>query len=145
MHLKHPHLPLNPQHHIPVDPLCPHVLSPDPFTSWLIPYGIAKMNSETTLFPLEIIICRHLIMAHCVLRVTLKNYATGLSHFTKFCDCFNIPEDECIPAYECLLSTFITMHGTGSVAKWAIKTWLSGVELLHHINSAPWLGGTQLQ
>jgi len=37
------------------------------------------------------------------------------------------------------------MHGTGSVSKGAIKTWLSGVELWHHINGAPWLGSTELQ
>jgi len=103
------------------------------------------MNSETTLFPLEIIMCKHLIMAHCVLPVTLKNYAAGLSCFTKFCDDFNISEDEHMPASKCLHSTFITTHGTGSVGKGAIKTWISGVELWHHINGAPWLGGAELQ
>ena len=69
-------------------------------------------------------------MAHCVLPVTLKNYATGLSRFTKFCDDFNVPEAECMPASKmcsaskCLLSTFVTTHGAGSVSKGAIKMWI---------------------
>jgi len=85
------------------------------------------MNFKTTLFPPEIIIRRHLVMACCMLPVTLKNYTTGLSRFTKFCDDFNVPESECMPASECLLSTFITTHDTGSVGKGVIKTWLLGV------------------
>ena len=84
-------------------------------------------------------------MARCMLPVTLKNYAAGLSRFNKFCDDFNIPESEHMPASECLLSTFITTHGAGSVGKGAIKTWLLGVELWHRINGAPWLGGAELQ
>jgi len=143
--LKRPRLPSNPQHRISVNPLHPRVLASDRFTSWLTPYGIAKMNSETTLFPPEIIICRRLGMARCMLPVTLKNYAAGLSQFNKFCDDFNIPESERMPASECLLSTFITTHGAGSVGKGAIKTWLLGVELWHRINGAPWLGGAELQ
>ena len=117
MRLKHPRLPSNPQQRISINPLRPHVLAPDRFTSWLTPYGIAKMNSESALFPPEIIIRRHLVMARCVLPVTLKNYAAGLSRFTKFCDDFNIPEDERMPAFKCLLSTFVTTHGAGSVGK----------------------------
>jgi len=47
LHLEHPHLPLNPQHHISVNPLCPQVLASNCFTSQLTPYGIVKMNSKT--------------------------------------------------------------------------------------------------
>src|SRR5882672_7291178 len=103
------------------------------------------MNTELSRFPPEIIIRRHLVMVRCVLPNTLKNYAAGLSHFTKFCDDFNIPKVEHMPASELLLSTFITSHGAGSVGKGAIKTWLLGIELWHCINDAPWLGGAVLQ
>ena len=84
-------------------------------------------------------------MACCVLPNTLKNYAAGLSHFTNFCDNFTIPEIECIPTSELLLSTIITSHGAGLVSKGTIKTWLLGIELWHCINDAPWLSGAVLQ
>ena len=83
-------------------------------------------------------------MACCMLPVTLKNYTTGLSRFTKFCDDFNVPEPEHMPASECLLSTFVTTHSTGSVGKVVIKTWILGVELWHHVNGAPWIGSAEL-
>jgi len=79
---------------------------------------------------------RHLVMAQCVLPNTLKNYASSLTHFTKFCDDFHICESDHMPASYFLLSTFVMMHGAGSVGKGAIKTWILGLELWHRINSA---------
>ena len=142
---KCPRFASNSQHLINPNLLHPHVSAANRFTSWLSPYGIASMNVELSRFPPEIIIHRRLVMARCVLPNTLKNYAAGLSCFTKFCDNFSIPEIECMPASELLLSTFITSHGAGSVGKGAIKTWLLGIELWHHINNAPWLGGAVLK
>src|SRR5882724_2801359 len=80
----------------------------------------------------------------CVVPGTLKNYAASLSHFTKFCDIFSIPESDCMLASEFLLSSFVTMRGAGLVGKSAIKSWLLSVELWHHINSAPWHGSVEL-
>src|SRR5882724_9356654 len=51
MCLKCPHLPSNPQHHISVNPLHPHVLTPDCFTSWLTPYGVVKNELRNHTFP----------------------------------------------------------------------------------------------
>jgi len=102
------------------------------------------MNSQSYLFPPEIIICRQLVMVNCILPNTLKNYAAGISRFIKFCDDFSIPEMECMPASEILLSTFISMHGAGLVGKSAMKSWLLGIELWHRINDAPWYSGPVL-
>jgi len=143
--LKRPRVPSNPQHRISVNPLRPHVTASDRFTSWLTPYGIAKMNAESSQFPPEVIIRRRLVMSRCVLPNTLKNYASGLTRFTKFCDDFHVPETDRMPASEILLSTFITTHGAGSVGKGAVKTWVLGLELWHRINGAPWYGGAELQ
>ena len=76
---------------------------------------------------------------------TLKNYAAGLTHFTKFCDDIKVPEADHMPASEAILSTFVTTYGAGSVGKGAIKTWVLGLELWNRINDAPWLGGAVLQ
>jgi len=103
------------------------------------------MNAELSCFLPEIIIHRHLFMACCVLPNTLKNNAAGLSCFMKFCHNFRIPEVECMPTLELLLSAFVTSHSAGSVSKGMIKTWLLGIELWYHINDAPWLGGAVLQ
>src|SRR5882724_5967595 len=103
------------------------------------------MNAESSHFLPEIIVRRWLVMACCVLPNTLKNYASGLTRFTKFCDDFNIKEVDCMPTSDFLLSTFVTTYGAGSVGKGMVKTWLSGLELWHRINSAPWHGGTELQ
>ena len=89
---KHPHLPSKAQDCIAPSPLRPHVTATDHFTFWLSPYGLAQMNAQASLFPPEIIIRRHLVMAQCVMPTTLKNYAAGLSRFTKFCDDFKIPK-----------------------------------------------------
>jgi hypothetical protein len=47
-------------------------------------------------------------------------------------------------ASQALLSIFITTQGTGHVGKGAMQTWLEGLKLWHHINSAPWHGGKLL-
>jgi len=78
----HDCLTSNHQDHISPSPLHPHVITSDRFTFWLSPFGIAQMNAQASIFPLKIIIHRCLIMAHCVLLGTLKNYAAGLPIFS---------------------------------------------------------------
>jgi len=124
LHLKCHRHPSNPQNRISINPLHPHVLASDCFTSWLTPYGIARMNSETSLFPPELIIHKCLVMDHCVLPNTLNNYPTSLSHFTRFCDDFKVPEADHMPASKALLSMFVTTYGAGTVGKGMIKTWV---------------------
>ena len=92
--------------------------------------------------PLGLLFAKGLL---CVLSSTLKNYAAGLSQFTKFWDDFSISEVEHMPASESLLCTFVTTLGAGSVGKGAIKSWLLGVDLWHHINHAPWFGSSDLE
>ncbi|KAF8573686.1 hypothetical protein K439DRAFT_1624891 [Ramaria rubella] len=84
-------------------------------------------------------------MSHCIEPETLKNYAAGLLHFTKFCNDFSIPKSLRMPASESLLSSFISTRGTGSVSEGTIRSWLEGLKLWHHINSAPWHGGAELK
>jgi len=144
-HPLHPRHSSNPQNCISISSLCPHVPASDRFTSWLSPFGIAQMNTEALCFPPEVIICKRLIMARCMLPRILKNYAASLSWFTRFCDNFGILEVEHMPASKSLLSTFVTTHGAGSVNKGSIKSWLLGVVLWHCINHAPWFGSSDLE
>ncbi|KAJ7473479.1 DNA breaking-rejoining enzyme [Mycena latifolia] len=46
-----------------------------------------------------------------------------------------------MPASEATLSLFISSVGAGHVASGTVGSWLSGLQLWHQLNSAPWLGG----
>src|SRR5882724_2240142 len=87
-HPKCPRFPLNPQHQISINPLQPHIPTSNQVTSWLTPYGIARMHTKSSYYPPEIIVQGCLVIAHCVLPNTLKNYASSLTQFMKFCDDF---------------------------------------------------------
>ena len=125
--------------------LHPKVFPADHFLSWLTPYGIAQNHSESPTFPHEITACRHFVITQAVKPVILTNYATGLVGLTKFCDDFNVPEIDCMPASELLLATFITTCGAGMVSNSAILSWLAGLQLWHLVNNAPWHGAALLK
>jgi len=144
-HSTKPRLSSNPQNHIIPSPLRPLVPASQCFTNWLTPYGIAHLDKLSLQYPLEIIIRHHLCLANSVQSSTLSNYSAGLLRFTKFCNNYNIPELECMPALESLLSLFISALGAASVGKGTMKTWLEGLWLWHEINEAPWHGGRMLR
>jgi hypothetical protein len=50
-----------------------------------------------------------------------------------------------MPASESLLCLFIAYYGAGQVAEGTIASWLSGLEMWHSINTAPWQGGRILR
>src|SRR5882724_10156667 len=107
--------------------------------------GIAKLDEATHLFPVHCIVRCRLLISKCVLPSTLSSYAAGLIRFTKFCDDYNVPEADRMPASEFILSMFITIRGASSVGNGAMKTWLEGIRLWHTINDAPWHGSCLLQ
>jgi hypothetical protein len=111
----------------------------------MTPYGQAKLDSLTKIFPPDIIARKRIIMTMAVTPGMLGNYAAGLIRFTKFCDDFHIPEEARMPASEDLLCMFVTTRGAGAVAANAMKNWLLGLELWHIINCAPWHGGKALK
>ena len=134
-----PPAPQSQRHTIP-NPLRPTVAAPQRLTHWLTPFGIDYMNRLSLSFPPEIVARNRLILSCSVSAATLSTYAAGLLRFTQFCDEFNIPETACMPASEALLCIFITSHGTGHIGKGSLINWLTGLELWHTINGAPWLG-----
>jgi len=141
---RRPRLPTKLHDRIIPNPLRPHVLAADRFTHWLTPYGIAKLDQASHLFPTHEIIRHCLTMANSVLPSTLSNYSSGLARFTKFCDDFRIPEEDRMPASELVLSMFISNRVAGSVSKSTMRTWTEGLRLWHIINDAPWYSGSAL-
>ena len=59
----------------------------------------------------------------------------------KFCDDLGIPESDCMPGSESLLSHFIAAWGAALVGKGTMQSWLEGLHLWHQINEAAWNGG----
>ena len=117
-------------------PLRPDISTPDCLVHWLTPFSISYMNDRSACFPPEVIVCEHFVISHAVSNNTLSNYTAGLLHFTNFCDNFNIPENNRMPATKSLLCIFITTHGAGKVGKGTLLLWLFRLELWHTINSA---------
>jgi len=106
---------------------CPSVVAVDCFMQWLTPYGIAKLCNDVCSFPIHSIVCCRLLISKCVLPPTLSSYSAGLICFTKFCNDYNIPEEQRMLASEILLSMFITIRGSGLVGNSVMKTWLEGL------------------
>ncbi|KAE9394811.1 hypothetical protein BT96DRAFT_736381, partial [Gymnopus androsaceus JB14] len=53
-------------------------------------------------------------------------YGSGILCFIQFCDKFNIPELDCMPADHYLVTAFIGEHN-GSVSGGTVRGWLSGM------------------
>jgi len=76
---RQPRLPNNVLDHIIPNSLRPLVLTPDQFTEWLTPYGIAKMDKTSCLFPTCIIIKCRLTITNCVLHPPSAHTPLALS------------------------------------------------------------------
>src|SRR6266481_5835967 len=124
-----PHVSQNPLAAIVTHPLRPHVLAVNQFTHWMTPYSINQIKFLLLLFPPSLIASSHLLLCNSVIPGTLSNYATGLSHFTNFCDEYNVPETLHMPASEQLLILFIIAHGASHVTNGTMKHWLLSLQL----------------
>lgn len=72
---------------------------------------------------------------------TRQSYGAGLLRFTQFCDEWQIPESRRMPASAELLATFIASV-SGLVSGSSVRTYIEGLRLWHHFNSAEWHGGS---
>jgi len=134
----------------PIEPYFSKYPSPA-HTSYSMPYQLANPISIVHLdhlshqYPVDIVICHCLCLTNSVQPSTLSTYSAGLLRFTKFCNDIGIPESECMPASESLLSHFIVSHGATSVGKGTMWSWLEGLHLWHQINETPWNGSHMLR
>jgi hypothetical protein len=122
--------------------LRPHVSAIDRFLHWLTPYGLDRIDELAQTFPIQHILRLRFVLANSASPDALASYSAGLEQFSSFCDDFKIPETDRMPASATLLSVFVANRGVGSVDNESIQAWLGGLELWHHINLAPWLGGS---
>ncbi|KAJ7491103.1 hypothetical protein FB451DRAFT_1023570 [Mycena latifolia] len=122
-------------------PFRPHVLARNRIAEWKTPFSYYSLASLAASFPPEVIQKWHNVVLASVEPDTRANYGAGLLRFNQFCDQHNILEDMRMPASEATLSLFISSVGAGHVASGTVGSWLSGLQLWHQLNGAPWLGG----
>jgi len=106
---------------------------------WRTPYGKDHFFDIAKKLPLPLASAACLTIRSALLPTTVTTYAAGMKRFTQFCDRWDIPECDRMPASYALLSAFIASH-IGKEAGKTIKTWLSGIHAWHTINHAPWYG-----
>ncbi|KAF8230805.1 hypothetical protein L208DRAFT_1280018, partial [Tricholoma matsutake] len=69
-------------------------------------------------------------------------YASGLLHFTQFCNCHEVSKDLWMPASSELLAAFLANVATHQVSYDCAKNWMSGLHFWHSCHGAPWNGKT---
>lgn len=143
--IRRPHFSRYHDNTISSSPLQPHVLAQQHISLWKTPFSISSLHRLSSFFPLKTISRWQTVLSASVKEQTHENYGAGLLHFTQFCDKYNIHENLRMPASEALLCLFIANWGTGSVSKHTVSSWLSGLEMWHSINGAPWHGGRILK
>ena len=104
---------------------------------WQTPYGEDHFFDMAKKLPLPLASMACLTIRSALLPTTATTYAAGMKRFTQFCDHWDIPECDHMPASYALLSTFIASY-IGKKAGKTIKTWLSRIYAWHTINHAPW-------
>ena len=106
---------------------------------WRTPYGKDHFFDMAKKLPLPLASAACLTIRSALLPSMATTYAAGMKRFTQFCDRWDIPECDCMPASYALLSAFIASY-IGKEAGKTIKTWLSRIHAWHTINHAPWYG-----
>jgi len=119
--------------------LRPLVPAKDRLYFWRTPYGDEHFFDLASKLPLPLASAACLAIRSALVPATATTYAAGMKRFTQFCDQWDIPESDRMPASYALLSAFVACN-IGKEAGNTIKTWLSGIHAWHTINHAPWYG-----
>ncbi|KAF8229001.1 hypothetical protein L208DRAFT_1483633 [Tricholoma matsutake] len=73
---------------------------------------------------------------------TQCSYASGLLHFTQFCDSHEVSEELQMLASGDLLAGFLANVAAHRVSYDCAKNWMSGLQFWHSLHGAPWNGKT---
>lgn len=136
-----PRLSRNPKNFSKPSSLRPRVLAKDRISKWKSPWSNQSDANMGEFFPEATVSNLRRVVAASVEEPTLQNYGAGLLRFHQFCDRHGIPESLRMPASEPLLALFASEEGAGKVAGGTVASWLSGIELWHTVNAAPWAAG----
>lgn len=119
--------------------LRPPVPADSRLLSWSSPFAQSQISKDERKLPSELISRSRLITFTGLAPNTKSSYAAGLLRFTQFCDRWDIPESDRMPASASLLIAFISQYA-GYYGGSTFNLWLSGIRSWHILNQAPWFG-----
>jgi hypothetical protein len=121
------------------NPFRPHVAAADRIRCWKTPHSISFNLQMASALPPDLIESSFETIYGSLAPATKSTYGAGLLRFTQFCDKYEIPESDRMPASFLLLVAFISEH-VGSVSGKTIRGWLSGLKAWHDTYHAEWCG-----
>ncbi|KIY49109.1 hypothetical protein FISHEDRAFT_42092 [Fistulina hepatica ATCC 64428] len=116
-------------------PFRPRVLASDRIRLWSTPFSHDRSNTSS--LPRPLFDNARMLIFESFAPATRSTYAAGPLRFTQFCDQWQIPERDRMPASPTLLTAFVAEFA-GSVSGRAINNWLSGIRAWHTLSDAPW-------
>ncbi len=119
--------------------LRPPVPADSRLINWSSPFSQALSAQVAASLPDEVIARSRFIVLQSLAPNTRSTYAAGLLRFTQFCDRWDIPEADRMPASPDLLIGFISQYA-GFFGGSTFNLWLSSLRCWHILHCAPWYG-----
>jgi hypothetical protein len=126
----------------PTSTLRPPVRAKDRLSNWTSPYALASRDLLQSKLPAALVEISNSVALDGLASSTRTSYAAGLLRFIQFCDNWQIPEADRMPASADLLAAFASSF-VGLYSSKTINLWLSGLRSWHIINCAPWSGDNE--
>lgn len=123
-------------------PFRPPVKAQDRLSSWTSPFAISSRSLSRSKLPTPLLDKVDSMVMDGLAPNTRVSYAAGLLRFNQFCDDWQIPELDRMPASSDLLAAFASSY-VGSYSGKTVSSWLSGLRCWHIINNAPWHGESE--
>ncbi|KAL1745836.1 hypothetical protein HDZ31DRAFT_62708 [Schizophyllum fasciatum] len=122
--------------------LRPHVAAGERLTLWTTEHTYAAQRELDALpIHLQTSVFRQALAG--LEPSTRESYGAGLMRFTVFCDANDIPEYMRMPTSTLLIAAFVAQF-PGALTDSSVKNYLSGLQMWHVLNNAPWHSNDQL-
>lgn len=138
----HHQVSIQPAQNVSTPAFCPSVKASEQLSRWSSPFALAAKQELCSSIPTQLADKADLAVLDSFAPNTRTSYAAGILHFTQFCDAWDIPEPDRMPASSALLVAFASSY-VGHYRGKTISQWLSSVRSWHIINHAPWHGNDE--
>ncbi|EKM74719.1 hypothetical protein AGABI1DRAFT_132976 [Agaricus bisporus var. burnettii JB137-S8] len=110
----------------PASSFHPKVKARERLSRWSSPFAEAIKEELSSTIPAELLDCANSAVLDGLAPNTQLSYAAGILRFTQFCDTWDIPETDRMPASSTLLAAFASSY-VGHYGGKTINQWLSGI------------------
>ncbi|KII86881.1 hypothetical protein PLICRDRAFT_114194 [Plicaturopsis crispa FD-325 SS-3] len=94
--------------------------------------------------PASVLLATELVIKKSWAGDTLTGYSAGVKAFSVFCDAYDVPLADRLPASETLICAFVASRA-GKYKETSTQNCVSGVRAWHITNNAPWVMGLRLR